>query len=108
LANEDTVSFYDWLVDSRATSHICNHRDSFEIYHPLTDSIVRGIRNVTAKVQGHGTIKLHSHVDDKLYTLILQDVLHMPMSQYNLLSLRKWDKSCGNFSVDCSHLSLVK
>jgi hypothetical protein len=40
--------------------------------------------------------------------LILQDVLHMPMSQYNLLLLGKWDKSCGNFSVDHGHLSLVK
>jgi hypothetical protein len=71
LANEDTVSFYDWLVDSRATSHICNHHDSFEIYHPLTNSIVQGVRNVTTKVQGCGTIKLRLHVDDKSYMLIL-------------------------------------
>jgi hypothetical protein len=40
LANEDTVSFYDWLVDSGATSHICNNCDSFEIYCPLPDSMV--------------------------------------------------------------------
>jgi hypothetical protein len=39
-ANEDTVFFYDWLADSGVTSHICNHRDSFEIYHLLTNSIV--------------------------------------------------------------------
>jgi hypothetical protein len=43
-----------------------------------------------------------------LYMLILQDMLHMPTSQYNLLSLRKWNKSCGNFSVNCGCLSLVK
>jgi hypothetical protein len=108
LVNEDTDSFYDWLVDSRVTLHICNNCDSFEIYCPLPDSMVQGIRNVTTKVKGCGTIKLCSHVDDKSYTLILQDVLHMPMSQYNLLLLGKWDKSCGNFSVDCGCLSLVK
>jgi hypothetical protein len=107
-ANEDTVSFYNWLADSSMTSHICNNRDSFETYHSLPNSMVQGIRNVTTKVKGCGTIKLCSCVDDKLYMLILQDVLHMPMSQYNLLLLGKWDKSCGNFSVDHSHLSLVK
>jgi hypothetical protein len=108
LANEDTVSFYNWLEDSRATSHICNNHDSFEIYHPLPNSVVQGIGNVTTKVKGCGTIKLCSHIDNKSYMLILKDMLHMPMSQYNLLSLEKWDKSCGNFSVDHSHLSLVK
>jgi hypothetical protein len=107
-ANEDTVLFYDWLTDSGMTSHICNNCDSFETYCSLPNSVVQGIRNVTAKVKGHGTVKLCSHVDDKSYMLILQDVLHMPMSQYNLLSLGKWDKSCGNFSVDHSRLSLVK
>jgi hypothetical protein len=40
LANEDTVLFYDWLADSGVTLHICNHCNSFEIYHPLTNSIV--------------------------------------------------------------------
>jgi hypothetical protein len=108
LANEDTVSFYDWLADSGVTLHICNNRDSFEIYHPLPNSVVQGIRNVTTKVKGCRTVKLCSCIDNKSYMLILEDVLHMPMSQYNLLSLRKWDKSCGNFSVNHSHLSLVK
>jgi GAG-pre-integrase domain len=35
-------------------------------------------------------------------------VLHVPTSQYNLLSLSKWDKSCSNFSVNCGCLSLAK
>jgi hypothetical protein len=39
-ANEDTVSFYNWLVDSGMTSHICNNCDSFETYHSLPDSMV--------------------------------------------------------------------
>jgi hypothetical protein len=108
LVNEDTVSFYDWLADSSVTLHICNNHDSFETYHSLPNSMVRGIGNVTAKVKGCGTVKLCSHIDNKSYMLILQDVLHMPTSQYNLLSLGKWDKSCSNFSVDHSCLSLVK
>jgi hypothetical protein len=39
-ANEDTVSFYDWLADSSVTSHICNNCNSFETYHSLPDSMV--------------------------------------------------------------------
>jgi hypothetical protein len=107
-ANEDTVLFYNWLADSGVTSHICNNCDSFETYCSLPNSVVRGVGNVTTKVKGCRTVKLCSRVDNKSYMLILQDVLHMPMSQYNLLSLGKWDKSCGNFSVDHGCLSLVK
>jgi hypothetical protein len=40
LVNEDTVSFYDWLVDSGVTLHICNNHDSFETYCSLPDSVV--------------------------------------------------------------------
>jgi hypothetical protein len=38
--NKDTVSFYNWLADSSATSHICNNCDSFETYHFLPNSVV--------------------------------------------------------------------
>jgi hypothetical protein len=78
--NEDTISFYDWPADSGMTLHICNNCDSFKTYHFLPDSMVQGIGNITTKVKGCGTTKLCSHIDDKSYMLILQDMLHMPMS----------------------------
>jgi hypothetical protein len=106
--NADTISFYDWLADTCTTSHICNSRDAYESYHDLSNAKVRGVGNVTANVLGRGTVRLRSRMDDKSYTLILQNVLHVPMSQYSLLSLGKWDKSCGNFTVDRGCLSLAR
>jgi hypothetical protein len=106
--NDDVVSFYNWLVDSCMTSHICNSRDSFATYEDLADATVRSVGNITTKVLGRGTVRLRSHVNDKTYVLILQDVLHVPSSQYSLLSLSKWDKSCGNFLVDHGCLTLAK
>jgi hypothetical protein len=106
--NDDAISFYNWLADSCTTLHICNSQDSFEIYEELFNTTVCGVGNITTKVLGHRTVKLHSHVNNKSYTLILQDMLHVPSSQYSLLSLGKWDKSCGNFLVDCRCLSLAK
>jgi GAG-pre-integrase domain len=106
--NDNAISFYDWLADSCMTSHICNSRDAFKTYENLADAAVRGVSNITTKALGCRTVRLCSRVNDKSYTLILQDVLHVPTSQYNLLSLGKWDKSCGNFSVNCGCLSLAK
>jgi hypothetical protein len=87
------------------TSHICNSQDSFATYEDLADATVCSVGNITTKVLGCGTVRLHSHVNDKTYMLILQDVLHVPSSQYSLLSLSKWD---GNFLVDRRCLTLAK
>jgi len=43
--NEDLVLYYDWLMDSATTSHICNDCEAFATYKPLTNVPIQGVCN---------------------------------------------------------------
>ena len=58
--NDEHVIFYDWLADSATTSHICNQKEVFVTYEPLTGKTMAGVGNKHANVEGHGTIELES------------------------------------------------
>jgi hypothetical protein len=47
--------YYDWLGDSATTSHVCNRREAFKTFQPLTDTTVSGVGNVKAEAKGRGT-----------------------------------------------------
>jgi len=45
MQNDKPVTFYDWVADSATTSHICNQRDAFVTYKPITGKTVSGVGN---------------------------------------------------------------
>ena len=94
---DESVAYYDWFGDSATSSHVTNRRDIFLTYQPLWNTSVIGVRKLTAKVKGKGTIKLKSRYKDKTYILKLHNVLHIPMNRNNLISLGKWDAVGGRF-----------
>jgi len=79
--------YYDWLADSVTTLHICNQRDAFMEYNRISNNHpITGIRGMVC-LKGHGTIKLCSNYQGHVFTFTLQNVLHVPKSCNNLLSL---------------------
>lgn len=57
-------SKYDWLLDSGTTSHICNNREAFQDYTPITNVDVKGIGGET-KAPGRGTAIVNFAVNGK-------------------------------------------
>jgi len=89
--------YYYWLADTATTSHVSNRHDAFCTYHPLKDTIVSGVGNVKAKAEGQGTVELISSYEGHNYVIHLQNVLHIPTNQNNLISLGRWDKVGGHY-----------
>ena len=83
--------YYDWLANSAITSHITNWHTAFITYESLTSKVVHGISNKTAHVIGKGTIELISYINKQKVIICLEDVLYIPTTKNNLISLRRWD-----------------
>jgi len=50
----ETLSWYDWLADSAATSHVTNQRNSFKTYEPFKNrkGEVCGIGDIATRAEG--------------------------------------------------------
>ena len=71
--------------------HIINQQDAFITYESLTNKVVHGVGNKTAHAIGKGTIELISYVNEQKCIICLEDVLYIPTTKNNLLSLSRWD-----------------
>ena len=96
--NEKPLYFYDWLADSATTSHICNQKEAFVSYKPVTGKTVAGVSNNKAIIEGRGTIELESIYKNDKYLLRLENVLYIPSNRNNLISLGRWDDAGGRYT----------
>jgi hypothetical protein len=103
----DAFTFYDWFADSATTSHICNQKDAFVSYKPLTGKTVSGVGNNKAKIEGRGTVELESINNGYKYLLKLEDVLYIPSNRNNLISLGRWDQAGGRYTGGGGALTLI-
>ena len=72
-------------------SYITNWHDAFITYESLTNKVVHGVGNKTAHAIGKGTIELISYINEQKFIICLEDVLYIPTTENNLISLRRWD-----------------
>ena len=107
MQNDEPVILYDWLADSATTSHICNKRDAFVTYKPLTGKTVSGVGNNKANIEGRGTIELESIYKGYKYLLKLENVLYIPSNRNNLISLGRWDHAGGQYTGGGGVLILI-
>ena len=79
-----------WIVDSGATSHLCNDKSMFTVFDSLENpqEIVLGDGH-TLDAVGVGDVVLNVVVDGKIKKRRLRDVLYVPRLAYNLLSVSK-------------------
>jgi hypothetical protein len=83
-AIDECVIYYDWLT---TMSHVSCQRNAFTSYTPLEHISVTGVGGKEAKIAGWGTVELVSTCNGQKYILCLEDVLHVPGQQNNLISL---------------------
>jgi hypothetical protein len=99
--------FYNWLADSATTSHVCNRREAFMSFHPLTATKVTGVGNLETKAEGRGTVILTSWCNSHKYILKLENVLYIPNNRNNLIALGKWDQGGRRFQGEGGVLTLT-
>ncbi len=76
-----------WLLDSGASTHVCNSRSMFEEIKPEKSSVLVGDNNEVF-VEGRGTVKLRVKANNTniVNALILQNVAFVPKLGVNLVS----------------------
>ena len=84
---------YDWLANSRTTSHITYRQEAFVTYEPIKHIPISGVGESITYAIARGPVFLYSECDDIIYTLQLHDVLHVPGNKRSLLSLGCWEKN---------------
>lgn len=88
--NDKCLILYDWLADSTTTSHVTHQCEAFTTYTPMGNAAITGVGGDT-KIAGRGTIELISKCNGQDFVLILEDILHVPSTQNNLILLGRWD-----------------
>jgi hypothetical protein len=89
---------YDYLMDSAATTHVCNDASHFLDYTPLpfnrSDSVMTGAGPLTVK--GYGVVRV---TDDYGNTYLLKHVMYVPDSPVCLFSTIKLNREGGSFTA---------
>jgi hypothetical protein len=93
--NNEHLIFYDWLADSATTLHITHQWEAFTSYTPLGSSSITGVGGKEVPIAGQGTFKLVSTCNGQEFILLLQNVLYVPGTQNNHISLGWWDAAGG-------------
>ena len=82
---------HDWIVDSGATCHICNSKELFEDFHPLSEpqKVALGDGH-TLEAVGTGAVEVKLELPGGGSRIgRLNEVLYVPTLAYNLLSVSK-------------------
>ena len=81
-----------WITDSGCTAHICFDQSMFHEYESAKDMTVEMGTKATAEVVGKGSVVLDMQCGADYSTRRLDNVLHVPSFEYNLLSVSAIDK----------------
>ncbi len=74
-----------WIVDTKASDHLCSTRKFFLIYKPISRSFKT--TNEPAQIIEKSMVSLHLvHSDSGIQEVILKDVMHVFYSSVNLVS----------------------
>jgi hypothetical protein len=88
--------------------HMTNQLEVFMNYHPTNDATIAGVGNTKTKIHGQGTVLLESQVDEQMFILKLENILHIPTNRNSLLSLGRWDDTGGSYQSHGSKMMLTK
>ena len=80
----------EWLIDSGSTLHLSRSREAFVHYTPFEyDHRVRFVNGTIAQAMGTGDVLIHTLMPGArdFCSIMLRGVLHVPDSQFNLLSV---------------------
>ncbi len=97
-ANTTAYSRYtssSWLVDSGATTHMCNSKALFTDYQSLQppEQVQGAFTDSNCLATGRGTVRLQMQNEAGSHVLELKRCLHIPDLTVNLISIPQLDKA---------------
>jgi len=105
--NDERLIYYDCLADSATISHITNCQDIFTTYEKINNITIGRVGQKTARACGRGTVVLESHCTGHIYRIQLQNVLHVPKTKNNLISLGRWETNGRHYVGKQGKLNLI-
>ena len=105
--NDHQLMYYDWLANTATMSHITHQREAFTNYTPMGNSSVTGVGGKEALIMGHRTVELSSTCNGTEYILCLENVLHVPGMQNNLILLGQWDAAGRCYNSGNGEIMLI-
>ena len=82
--NNNSENRFLWIVDSGATSHMCNNKELFASIQQLEEIVlIPGNQQITAVGKGDVRIRTNSG------NILLKNALYIPALQHNFFSVRK-------------------
>ena len=98
----------EWIVDSGATTHMCNDKTLFTEMNAVNDVKVSLGDGRVLKAFGRGRVKLKVSVSNCSKSHVLYDVLFVPDLAYNLISVSSIGKTNDMITVFCESGCEVK
>ena len=89
------------------TSHVTHQREAFTNYTPMGHSSITGVGRKEALIMGCRTVELKLTCDGAEYILHLENVLHVPGMQNNLILLERWDAAGGCYNTKNGEITLI-
>ncbi|KAJ4705295.1 Retrovirus-related Pol polyprotein from transposon TNT 1-94 [Melia azedarach] len=105
VADEHTDHNDVWILDSRASYHICPRREWFTTYEQVDGGNISMANSSVCKAVGIGSVKIRTH-DGKFCTL--NDVRHVPLMTKNMISLSMLDNKGFSFQGEGGVLHVCK
>ena len=87
-----TKSDQIWIMDSGATSHMTFDRSAFHSYVDISDTTMEVGTKARTRVSGKGNVYIKVSVNNKVSSIELCNVLHVPELGYQLLSIPQVSK----------------
>ena len=92
---------YTWILDSRATNHVCCTLSDFSTYHCI-NSISIKLHN------GHYVTANYSGIVNLNYRISLTNVLYVPAFSFNLISISKLTSCLQCDLIFCSNKFIIQ
>ncbi|XP_065356230.1 uncharacterized protein LOC135950626 [Calliphora vicina] len=97
----------DWYFDSGATSHMCNNKSLFDNLRTCSEFEIMTANNSVMKGNLMGDINMKVKVGENPSDIILRDVLYLPDTNSNLLSISKIVKHKHKLIFDSSGCKVI-
>src|SRR6267142_1376694 len=81
--------------------------EMFLQHEKINDITIGGVRQKTTRACGRGTVVLESHCTSHIYRIRLQNILHVPETKNNLISLSRWETNGRHYIRKQGKLNLI-
>jgi len=93
-----------FILDSGATTHVCNNRERFQDFKPATDEDVLYAGDTIISIEGFGTIEITIQGSTGPKKISLTKAAYVPAFHTNVASLKQFIQKDVHWNTKTGHL----